>query len=78
MPCLFALFVLFWVCCNEGSLCACQAALNSLVPQGKQIPVVPLTIPALDSFHSQEHGAQKCCRGMPLVSPAIPVPLPFS
>lgn len=59
-----ALFVSFGVCCSEGTLCACQAAANPLVPQDKLIPVVPLTIPVLDALHSQEDGAWKCCRGM--------------
>lgn len=41
-----------------------KTAVNSSVPQGKQTPVVPMAIPALDAFHSQEDGARKCCRGM--------------
>lgn len=66
-PCLMqhacALFASFWVCCNEGSLCACQAAVDSLVPQGRQIPVSHCPYLPCDSFHLQEDGAQTCCRG---------------
>lgn len=81
-PCLMqhacALFASFWVCCNEGSLCARQAAVDSLVPQGRQIPVSHCPYLPCDSFHLQEDGRRRAAGAGTLVSPAIPFPLPFS